>query len=73
MNPNLLLAIPRVTIDVTPGRQRFAVAYRLTNDLDDLDAMAFVIVPPVPSGDDEPVVEDTQKPKTPEELAALLS
>ena len=58
------------TIDVTPGRERFAVAYRLTNELDDLDAMAFVIVPPVPSGDDEPVVEETQKPKTPEELAA---
>lgn len=57
------------TIDVTPGRQRYTVAYRLTNDLDDLDAMAFVIVPPVPTGDDEPV-EETQEPKTPEELAA---
>ncbi|MCD2442499.1 Ig-like domain-containing protein [Agromyces sp. SYSU K20354] len=57
------------TIDVTPGRQRYAVAYRLTNELDDLDAMAFVIVPPVPSGEEQPVTE-TQKPKTPEELAA---
>ena len=30
------------TIDVTPGRERYAVAYRLTNELDELDAMAFV-------------------------------
>ncbi|MDF2574551.1 MAG: hypothetical protein K0S05_1463, partial [Agromyces sp.] len=56
------------SIEVTPGRERFAVAYRLTNELDDLSAMAFVIVPPVPSGDD--TVEETQRPKTPEELAA---
>ena len=44
------------------------MAYRLTNELDDLSAMAFVIVPPVPSGDD--TVEETQRPKTPEELLA---
>lgn len=56
------------SIDVRPGRERFAVAYRLTNELDDLHAMAFVIVPPIPSGDDP--VEETQRPKTPEELAA---
>jgi large repetitive protein len=56
------------SIEVEPGRERFAVAYRLTNELDDLSAMAFVIVPPVPSGDD--TVEETQRPKTPEELAA---
>jgi hypothetical protein len=56
------------TIRVTPGRERYAVAYRLTNELDDLSAMAFVIVPPVPSGDD--TVEETQRPKTPEELLA---
>ena len=56
------------TIQVTPGRERYAVAYRLANELDDLSAMAFVIVPPVPSGDD--TVEETQRPKTPEELLA---
>ncbi len=56
------------SIAVEPGRERYAVAYRLTNDLDDLDAMAFVIVPPVPAGDEIP--EETQRPKTPEELAA---
>ncbi|ANJ26698.1 hypothetical protein ATC03_08220 [Agromyces aureus] len=61
-------------ITVTPGRERFAVAYRLTNELDELSAMAFVIVPPVPGGDT--AVEETQrpeetpKPKTPEELQA---
>ena len=56
------------TIDVEPGRERYAVAYKLTNTLDDLSATAFVIVPPVPSGDD--TVEETQRPKTPEELLA---
>ncbi|MGX5696211.1 Ig-like domain-containing protein [Agromyces soli] len=56
------------TISVRPGRERYAVAFRLTNELDDLSAMAFVIVPPVPSGDDVP--EQTQRPKTPEEIAA---
>jgi len=55
------------SIDAKPGRERFAVAYRLTNELDDLSAMAFVIVPPIP-GEDVP--EETQRPKTPEELAA---
>ncbi|MGI9824000.1 Ig-like domain-containing protein [Agromyces sp. Marseille-Q5079] len=62
-------------ITVEPGRQRYAVAYRLTNELDDLSAMAFVIVPPVPAGDGtvEETLETpppTEKQKTPEELAA---
>ncbi|WP_022887786.1 Ig-like domain-containing protein [Agromyces italicus] len=56
------------SIDVKPGRERFAVAFRLENELDELDAKAFVIVPPIPGGE-EPV-EETQRPKTPEELAA---
>lgn len=59
---------PDGSIDVEPGRERYAVAYRLTNALDELSAAAFVIVPPVPSGDD--TVEETQRPKTPEELLA---
>ncbi|MRG58741.1 tandem-95 repeat protein [Agromyces sp. CFH 90414] len=58
------------TISVEPGRQRYAVAFRLTNELDDLSAMAFVIVPPVPAGDDDPATEETQRPKTKEELEA---
>lgn len=60
--------LPDGTIDVEPGSRRYAVAYRLTNELDALSAMAFVIVPPIPGGDTE--VEETQRPKTPEELAA---
>lgn len=59
---------PDGSIDVKPGRARYAVAYRLANELDELHARAFVIVPPVPNGDDVP--EETQRPKTPEELAA---
>lgn len=58
------------TIAVKPGNRRYAVAFRLTNELDDLSAMAFVIVPPVPGGDDDVPVTETQKPKTPEELQA---
>ncbi|UOQ88819.1 Ig-like domain-containing protein [Agromyces endophyticus] len=47
------------SIDVTPGAERFAVAYRVTNEVDDLSAMAFVIVPPVP-GQEVPL-EDRPK------------
>ncbi|SFR75244.1 Fibronectin type III domain-containing protein [Agromyces sp. CF514] len=60
-------------ITVKPGRERYAVAYRLTNDLDDLSAMAFVIVPPVPGGqaaEETQAPQETEKPKTPEELQA---
>ncbi|MFF2270902.1 Ig-like domain-containing protein [Agromyces sp. NPDC058136] len=62
--------LPDGSIDVKPRNERFAVAYRLTNALDELDAQAFVIVPPIPGGDDEVTPEETQRPKTPEELAA---
>ncbi|BDZ56100.1 hypothetical protein GCM10025870_31730 [Agromyces marinus] len=65
------------TITVEPGNERFAVAYRLTNELDDLSAMAFVIVPPVPDPEqederalEEQKPEETERPKTPEELIA---
>ncbi|UOE45415.1 Ig-like domain-containing protein [Agromyces larvae] len=62
---------PNGTITVKPGSRRYAVAFRLTNELDDLSAMAFVIVPPVPGEDDEDeVAPETQKPKTQEELQA---
>ncbi|MDR5700006.1 Ig-like domain-containing protein [Agromyces aerolatus] len=57
------------TITVEPGSDRYAVAFRLTNELDDLSAMAFVIVPPVPTGEDEQPTEE-QRPKTQEELDA---
>jgi len=56
------------TISVRPAQERYAVAFRLTNELDELSAMAFVVVPPVPDGDAVP--EETQRPKTPEEIAA---
>ncbi|MFF2495005.1 Ig-like domain-containing protein [Agromyces sp. NPDC058064] len=62
--------LPDGSIDVKPRSERFAVAFRLTNELDELDAKAFVIVPPIPGGDDAPTAEETQRPKTPEELAA---
>ncbi|MEJ3404177.1 Ig-like domain-containing protein [Rathayibacter sp. YIM 133350] len=35
-------------IVVTPTNKRYTVAYRLTNTIDDLSAMAFVVVPAVP-------------------------
>lgn len=70
-------------ITVEPGTERYAVAYRLTNELDDLSAMAFVIVPPKPGGPNDEMLTaqeletpeptdpaETEKPKTPEELAA---
>jgi large repetitive protein len=44
--------LPDGGIEVKPARERYAVAYRLTNELDQLSAMAFVIVPPAASADD---------------------
>ena len=32
-------------IEVTPGEKRQAIAYRVTNELDELSAMAFILVP----------------------------
>ncbi|HET6672820.1 MAG TPA: Ig-like domain-containing protein, partial [Agromyces sp.] len=54
---------PNGGIEVKPGRERYAVAYRLTNDLDDLSAMAFVIVPP--SVTEEQLEDEEQKPTFP--------
>ncbi|GLI28618.1 fibronectin type III [Agromyces rhizosphaerae] len=59
--------LPNGAIVVTPSTERQAVAYRLTNDVDDLSAMAFVIVPPVPdpdalAADDEPDEEQFPLP-----------
>ncbi|GAA1753450.1 Ig-like domain-containing protein [Agromyces humatus] len=56
------------SIDVEPGSKRFAVAYRVTNEVDDLSAMAFVVVPAVPDGDRPAELEEREK--TPEELLA---
>jgi Bacterial Ig domain/Fibronectin type III domain len=39
--------LPDGSIEVRPANQRYVVAYRLANELDDLDAKAFIIVPPV--------------------------
>ncbi|WP_353810205.1 Ig-like domain-containing protein [Agromyces sp. SYSU T00194] len=59
--------LPNGAIRVTPTDRRQAVAYRLTNEIDDLSAMAFVIVPPVPDPDalaaeDEPEEEQFPLP-----------
>ncbi|MCD2442498.1 Ig-like domain-containing protein [Agromyces sp. SYSU K20354] len=56
------------SIDVEPGARRYAVAYRLTNEVDDLSARAFVVVPAVPDGDRPAALEEREK--TPEELLA---
>lgn len=56
------------SIDIEPGAKRYAVAYRLTNEVDDLTARAFVVVPAVPDGDQPAALEEREK--TPEELLA---
>ncbi|MGH3704893.1 MAG: Ig-like domain-containing protein, partial [Agromyces sp.] len=40
------------TVKVEPTSKRQAIAYRLTNDVDELSAMAFIIVPPKTDPDD---------------------
>ncbi len=54
MGPNAGRAevTPSGDIVVAPGRERYAVAYRLTNELDELSAMAFIIVPATATGED---------------------
>ncbi|MDJ0335782.1 MAG: Ig-like domain-containing protein [Rhodoglobus sp.] len=46
-------------IEVTPGDTRQAIAYRVTNDLDELSAMAFILVPAAvdENFDDPPVID----------------
>ncbi len=59
-------------IVVEPGRERYAVAYRLTNELDDLSAMAFVVVPPAVTEEDLEE-EEEQEPQIPAPYLADLS
>lgn len=46
-------------IEVTPGETRQAIAYRVTNEADELSAMAFIIVPAAvtDSFDDPPMID----------------
>ncbi|WP_419819170.1 Ig-like domain-containing protein [Glaciibacter flavus] len=50
---------PDGRIVVTPRSERYTVAYRLTNTIDDLDAMAFVVVPAKPDA----AAKDPEKQK----------
>lgn len=47
-NADLAQVLADGTVRVTPGERRLAIAYRLTNTVDDLAATAFIIVPPRP-------------------------
>ncbi|SIN71483.1 Ig-like domain-containing protein [Agromyces cerinus] len=48
------------TVKVTPTSERQAIAYRLTNEIDDLTAMAFIVVPPNVVADDDEQKEQEQ-------------
>ncbi|TFD55283.1 fibronectin type III domain-containing protein [Cryobacterium frigoriphilum] len=47
-------------VTVTPSNQRQAIAYRLTNELDELSATAFIIVPARPDADEAEKPEEEQ-------------
>src|SRR5690606_11856066 len=50
-------------IEVTPGETRKAIAYRVTNEVDDLSAMAFILVPAAVDEDfDDPPYMDPALP-----------
>lgn len=50
-------------IEVTPGEKRQAIAYRVTNEVDDLSAMAFILVPAAVEEDfDDPPYMDPALP-----------
>ncbi|MEF3404122.1 Ig-like domain-containing protein, partial [Agromyces sp. CCNWLW203] len=50
------------TVKVKPTSKRQAIAYRLTNEVDELTAMAFVIVPPSSDADEEKKEEEETFP-----------
>lgn len=50
------------TVKVKPTSKRQAIAYRLTNEIDELTAMAFVIVPPSSDADEEKKEEEETFP-----------
>ena len=51
------------SVEVTPGETRQAIAYRVTNETDDLSAMAFILVPAaVEEGFDDPPIIDPALP-----------
>ncbi|WP_157005911.1 Ig-like domain-containing protein [Agromyces laixinhei] len=56
------------TVKVKPTSKRQAIAYRLTNDIDELSAMAFIIVPPKVDPEAEKKEDDAFPPPY---LAAL--
>ena len=57
-------------VEVTPGKWRQAIAYRLTNELDDLSAMAFIIVPPAAS-EEETFPAPYLDPELPEQIVRM--
>ncbi len=60
------------TVKVKPTSKRQAIAYRLTNEVDELTAMAFVIVPPKVDPDEaEKKDEDAEESFPPPYLAEL--
>lgn len=52
-------------VEVTPTDRRQAIAYRVTNTEDDLDAMAFILVPAAASEefDDPPIIDPSVGPQ----------
>ncbi|SIN71475.1 Ig-like domain-containing protein [Agromyces cerinus] len=49
------------TVEVRPSSRRFAVAFRLTNELDELDAMAFIVVPAAGEDAADPYLADLDR------------
>ncbi|MGO4691823.1 Ig-like domain-containing protein [Glaciibacter sp. 2TAF33] len=52
---------PNGTVTVTPTTVRQAIAYRLSNEVDELSATAFIIVPAKPDKDEEKKPQEEQK------------
>jgi hypothetical protein len=68
LGPNASAAVVKGdgTVEVTPGTTRMAIAYSLTNAIDDLTSTAFVIVPPAPKDGfaDPPILKPDLVPQT---------
>ena len=52
-------------VEITPGETRQAITYRVTNTADDLDALAFIVVPAAATDafDDPPILEPSLPPQ----------
>ena len=66
LNAKSATVLPGGIVEVTPAKEQQAIAYSLTNEIDDLTSMAFIIVPALPRDgyDQPPTIKPGLAPQT---------